>query len=220
MTAASPAHAVPEVTLDLSTRTGREAHSAVIPEVVRVLCGLAGYGAALLYSGVGSTALLASSELSVLQLSVVVPSLFWALALALWATAVLRSSRQSWPSFTRILVPASVLITLTATLQGAMFAPLGERSLDVTALCAVALGLVILAGLGYLQRRPATASADVGRSDAPAGRLLLGLAGASVLVATVAAPGLAASTAGEFAVPHSEHGRDQGPVLPEPEHHH
>ncbi|GAA1344752.1 hypothetical protein GCM10009611_20280 [Arthrobacter roseus] len=193
---------------------------AVMPEVVRVLCGLAGYGAALLYAGVGSTALLAWSGIPTLRMSVVVFSLIWAVALALWATAVLRSSRRSWPTFAKILVPVAVTVTLGATLKSAMFAPLGERSLDITALCAVALGLIILACRGYLQRRPTTSSADVGRSDAPAGRLLLGLAAASVLVAAVATPGLAASTAGEFAVPHSEHGQNLQPVLPEPGHHH
>ncbi len=221
MTTASTA----QVRTYVNTKTAVDAQPAgaragVVPEVVRVLYGLTGYGAALLYLAVGSTALLSSSEHPGVRAAVVIASLGWALALTLWGTAVLRSSQRSWPSFTRIMVPVAVTVTLAAVLRNVMFEPLGERSLDVTALCAVALGLVILSCRGYLQRRPATSSADVAKRPPPAGRLLLGLAGASVLVASIAAPGLAASTAGDFAVPHSEHGQNQQPVLPETEHHH
>lgn len=101
-----------------------------------------------------------------------------------------------------------------------------QRSLDVSHFAALGLTLMALAGAGWLRRQHKTN--DGGAHGQPrTGRLLAAAFGAAVVVATVATPGLAASMAGQHAVPHGEHGQapsgenGQGsnPAL-DPGHHH
>ncbi|AFR28347.1 MULTISPECIES: hypothetical protein [Micrococcaceae] len=81
-----------------------------------------------------------------------------------------------------------------------------QRSLDVSHLAALGLTLMALAGAGWLRRQHKTN--DGGAHGQPrTGRLLAAAFGAAVVVATVATPGLAASMAGQHAVPHGEHGQ-------------
>lgn len=100
------------------------------------------------------------------------------------------------------------------------------RSLDVSHVAALGLTLMALAGAGWLRRQHKTN--DGGAHGQPrTGRLLAAAFGAAVVVASVATPGLAASMAGQHAVPHGEHGQaphkenGQGsnPAL-DPGHHH
>lgn len=189
----------------------------VLPEAVRVFSGLAGYGAALLYAGIGATALLDRSGAPVLLGLTGGASIAWALLLVIWATASLRRPEVIWPVFSGLLVPLAAALTLAVVVGQAMFLPLGQRSLDLTAVAAVVLGFVILGSVGYLRRRPMCPN------QPPAGRLLAALALSATLVAAIATPGLAASTAGQFAVPHGEHGGNSpsAPVLvPQPGGHH
>jgi hypothetical protein len=89
-------------------------------------------------------------------------------------------------------------------------------SLAVSHLAALLLTLMILASAGWLRRQrsgAAMAAADGDTAGLRPGRLLLAAFGCAVLVAAVATPGLAASTAGQFAVPHGSHG------TPAPGHH-
>ncbi|GAT86240.1 hypothetical protein CVCC1112_900 [Paenarthrobacter nicotinovorans] len=84
-----------------------------------------------------------------------------------------------------------------------------QRSLDVSHFAAFGLTLMALAGAGWLRRQHKTN--DGGAHGQPrTGRLLAAAFGAAVVVASVATPGLAASMAGQYAVPHGEHG--QAPV--------
>ncbi|MGR0158284.1 hypothetical protein [Paenarthrobacter nitroguajacolicus] len=101
-----------------------------------------------------------------------------------------------------------------------------QRSLDVSHLAALGLTLMALAGAGWLRRQHKTN--DGGAHGQPrTGRLLAAAFGAAVVVATVATPGLAASMAGQHAVPHGEHGQApdgkngqvSNPAL-DPGHHH
>ncbi|WP_281452940.1 hypothetical protein [Paenarthrobacter nitroguajacolicus] len=101
-----------------------------------------------------------------------------------------------------------------------------QRSLDVSHFAALGLTLMALAGAGWLRRQHKTN--DGGAHGQPrTGRLLAAAFGAAVVVASVATPGLAASMAGQHAVPHGEHGQaptgenGQGsnPAL-DPGHHH
>lgn len=97
-----------------------------------------------------------------------------------------------------------------------------ERTLDVSNFAALGLTLMALAGAGWLSRQNKTS--DGGAHGQPrTGRLLAAAFGAAVVVASVATPGLAASMAGQYAVPHGEHGQvpDQGsnPALEQGHHH-
>ena len=101
-----------------------------------------------------------------------------------------------------------------------------QRSLDVSNFAALGLILMALAGAGWLRRQQKTN--DGGAHGQPrTGRLLAAAFGAAVVVASVATPGLAASMAGQHAVPHGEHGQAPGgengqghnPAL-DPGHHH
>jgi len=81
-----------------------------------------------------------------------------------------------------------------------------QRSLDVSNFAALGLTLMVLAGAGWLRRQHKTN--DGGAHGQPrTGRLLAAAFGAAVVVASVATPGLAASMAGQYAVPHGEHGQ-------------
>ena len=80
------------------------------------------------------------------------------------------------------------------------------RSLDVSHLAAFSLSLMALGGGGWLRRQQKTN--DGGAHGLPrTGRLLAAAFGAAVVVASVATPGLAASMAGQHAVPHGEHAK-------------
>jgi hypothetical protein len=81
-----------------------------------------------------------------------------------------------------------------------------QRSLNVSHFAALGLTLMALAGAGWLRRQHKTN--DGGAHGQPrTGRLLAAAFGAAVVVASVATPGLAASMAGQYAVPHGEHGQ-------------
>ncbi|ABM06326.1 hypothetical protein [Paenarthrobacter aurescens] len=93
-----------------------------------------------------------------------------------------------------------------------------QRSLEVSHLAALGLTLMALAGAGWLRRQHKTN--DGGAHGQPrTGRLLAAAFGAAVVVATVATPGLAASMAGQHAVPHGEHGQGYNPALDPGRHH-
>lgn len=79
--------------------------------------------------------------------------------------------------------------------------------LNLSHLAALLLTLMIMAAVAWLRRQTDQGQIPVGAgSTAQPGRLLLGAFAGAVLVAGIATPGLAASTAGQFAVPHGEHG--------------
>lgn len=81
-----------------------------------------------------------------------------------------------------------------------------QRSLNVSHFAALGLTLMAVAGAGWLRRQHKTN--DGGAHGQPrTGRLLAAAFGAAVVVASVATPGLAASMAGQHAVPHGEHGQ-------------
>ncbi|WP_309073530.1 hypothetical protein [Paenarthrobacter sp.] len=106
---------------------------------------------------------------------------------------------------TRYAVPA--LAAAAAAHVAVMAAGIStQRLLDVSHLAALGLTLMALAGAGWLRRQYKTN--DGGTHGQPrTGRLLAAAFGAAVVVATVATPGLAASMAGQHAVPHGEHGQ-------------
>jgi len=107
--------------------------------------------------------------------------------------------------FRRLAFPAMAVAAAAhiGVLAGALAA--SERSLEVSHLAALGLTLMALGGGGWLGRQQKTN--DGGAHGLPrTGRLLAAAFGAAVVVASVATPGLAASMAGQHAVPHGEHG--------------
>ncbi|MCD4853023.1 hypothetical protein LN996_19575 [Arthrobacter sp. AK01] len=127
--------------------------------------------------------------------------------------------------FSRYALPV-LAVAAAAHLAATVTGVTTQRSLDVSHFAALGLTLMALAGAGWLRRQHKTN--DGGAHGQPrTGRLLAAAFGAAVVVASVATPGLAASMAGQHAVPHGEHGQapheesGQGsnPAL-DPGHHH
>ncbi|GAB5079507.1 hypothetical protein [Arthrobacter sp. AD-310] len=84
--------------------------------------------------------------------------------------------------------------------------------LNLSHLAALLLTLMIVAAVAWLRRNSAPhrlrATAATEGTASP-GRLLLAAFAGAVLVAGIATPGLAASTPGQYAVPHGEHGQGE-----------
>ncbi|SLJ93176.1 hypothetical protein [Arthrobacter sp. P2b] len=84
----------------------------------------------------------------------------------------------------------------------------GTSGLNLSQAAALLLTLMIIAALAWLRRTsvqlrvPLAGAVPTGKP----GRLLLAAFAGAVVVAGITTPGLAASTAGQFAVPHGEHG--------------
>jgi hypothetical protein len=84
----------------------------------------------------------------------------------------------------------------------------GMAGLGISHLAALLLTLMILAATSWLSRRSPNLPGGFGEnaSGRPgAGTLLAAAFAGALLVAAITTPGLAASTAGQFAVPHGEH---------------
>ncbi|MFC0457173.1 hypothetical protein ACFFGR_11520 [Arthrobacter liuii] len=203
---------------------------AVFPEAAlppaaaatRLVAGFAGFGA-------GTVNLALSSSFFAAAAGATGPELlaFGALA-GLWGTALLAGSvvflaRDRLPGggAARYVLAAAAAAHLAAI----AFAAPGRPGLYLTQLSALLLTLMIIASLGWLRRAGARQESErqqPGQGPAAAstgarpGRLLLGAFAGAVLVAGITTPGLAASTAGQYAVPHGGHGN----VAPDGHHRH
>lgn len=144
----------------------------------------------------------------------------WALGLASAAyglTALayglqsLRSGNLSHVGALGVVVAVAAAIHLAAFVAGLWWMPETGRTFDVTLAALLVLELSVSAVLGWqnnlvLRRRlPRRAPKRSGREVSAAG-LVGTLFAASILVASLTTVGMAASTAGELAVPHSGHG--------------
>ncbi|MEV7605494.1 hypothetical protein AB0N65_08655 [Paenarthrobacter sp. NPDC089322] len=158
------------------------------------------------------------------QLPAGVAALAAGLAFLTWSLWGLHRNRLI---LTRLVLPAlaaAATAHLAALTAGASAA---QRSLEISHLAALGLTLMALAGAGWLRRQRKTN--DGGAHGQPrTGRLLAAAFGAAVVVASVATPGLAASMAGQHAVPHGEHSQvpaeqvpaEPGTRAPSQSHHH
>ncbi|MCY0904649.1 hypothetical protein [Arthrobacter sp. H14-L1] len=222
---------------------GSSGTAALLPEAVRLFTGFAGIGAAAVIFGLssnlvaaavqeaGSTAAQSGSTTAAAALGVAAAVVVgaWALCLLLWSIGSLRRGAPVWPLLTGRLLPAAVALQLGAIIYGLWQLPAANRTFDRSSACAVVLELAILGSVGWLRRRggpdqpTAAAPSEPAQLKAPpAGRLLAAMFAAAVLVAAVATPGLAATTAGLHAVPHGEHGAHSPsvPALQNPAGHH
>lgn len=184
---------------------------------VRLVTGFAGFGAGTLNLAISSSFFAAGSPEPAGLLAGVAAGL-WGAALLAGAVAFLAKDRLAgnrWPRY--------ALAGAAAAHLAAIAFPSSTSGLGLTQLSALLLTLMILASLGWLQRDGALrdgAREDgaleggvlEGRAGQPAGsgmrpgRLLLAAFAGALLVAGITTPGLAASTAGQYAVPHGEHG--------------
>lgn len=141
------------------------------------------------------------------------------LAFLAWSLWGLHSNSLVFQRLAFPVLAAAAAAHVAALAAGMAATP---RSLDVSHLAALCLTLMSLAAAGWLGRQQKTN--DGGAHGQPrTGRLLAAAFGAAVVVSSVATPGLAASMAGQHAVPHGEHGQapteGTNPGLA-PHHHH
>lgn len=186
----------------------------VLPEAVRMLAAFAGIGAGAVSFGINST--LGFGAVSGWAWVGAAAAAGWGIAVTGWAVQSLRLGRIV--SRRRIVV-ASVLaglVHVTTIFIGVWWVPAGGRTLDVAALSALGLELILLGSVGWLGSRDGLGP-GLGQAPVPAGPLLAAFFVAALVVAGIATPGLAAGAAGAHAVPHGEHG---GAHIPVPAGHH
>lgn len=137
-------------------------------------------------------------------------------AALLYAVASFRAGRVPHPRMVVRTLAVTAAVQLAALLEGVWRSPADTRTFDLTLASLILLELSVIAVLGW-QRTSAqrVRGAAASRRDPSAAALIGVLFAASILVAAVASAGMAASSAGELAVPHSGHGGGgQAPSLP------
>lgn len=203
------------------TATARTLEPGAAPEAVegpatagvRLFAAFAGFGA-------GTVNLAISSSLFAGTAGAAGPAQFAAGGLAgLWgagllAAAVVNLARGTFPESRT--ARSTLLAAAAVHVAAALFNAPAGAGLNLSHLAALLLTLMIIAAVAWLSRNGSRSQASAPSTSAthPARLLLAAFAGA-VLVAGIATPGLAASAAGQFAVPHGEHG-----LTPPPGGHH
>lgn len=197
-TLVTPAPVQPETTGTAGRSQGTTAAAVLL------FAGFAGFGAGAVNLPTASSLLLSPAAGGFAVAGGVVAGI-WGTSLLAWTVLTLRRGRMLRArAATALLLGASLVHVASAV--AAMAA--GPPGLAVSHLTALLLSLMIVAAAGWLKRRSGGGSAAAAEVAAPprAGRLLLAAFASAVLVAGIATPGLAASTAGQYAVPHGEHG--------------
>lgn len=196
-----------------STRSGRELATLYISIAAVGIAALSSAGASSLIAGTGGTA----------GTGGVSPWGPWlaAAAAAAWAAAALagavvsfRSANLPRTALTVRAVAAAAAVHLAVLLAGMWRLPETVRSFDMTVAALLVLELSVLAVLGWQHNSSLRVDAPSGGVQAttgarhqPSALAVVGtLFAASILVAAVTTSGLAASSAGALAVPHSGHG--------------
>jgi hypothetical protein len=182
---------------------------------VRLLAGFAGFGAAAVSLAISSSLLTAAAPAQQWLLLPALAAALWGAALLCWTVAALRKGSFPQPRLSAVLLPAAGAAHLLAIVIGAE----GDLAgLNVSNLAALLLTLSVVAAKGWLSRQTAirqtsrrtddgglaAAGGSVAASSG-AGRMLVAAFAGALAVAAIATPGLAASTAGQFAVPHGSH---------------
>ncbi|UUL75425.1 hypothetical protein NG819_14580 [Pseudarthrobacter sp. Fe7] len=195
-------------------RDAAPGRGGLLPEAVVVYSAFAGLGAATVSFGICST-LLTTATASPWALTGTIIAGLWGTALIGWAVRCLRHGAPAWPWVILRVAPVAVFLHLASVAHGIWWAGESARSLDGAALSAAALELILLACVGWLARQ----SRPDKRRPA-AGPLLMATFAGAVAVAAIASPGLAATAAGQHAVPHGEHVNTTPKLNPPASHHH
>jgi hypothetical protein len=190
--------------------------------VVRLVAGFAGFGAASVSLAISSSLFTAAAAGRSLLLVPAIAAALWGTALLGWTVAALRSGSFPWPRLSSALLLTAASLHLLSLLGGVGADLAG---LNISHLAALLLTLTVVAAQAWLQRQArlqrqawlqrqtwhqqqasVRGAAGGGASGGTgAGRLLLGAFAGAVAIAAITTPGLAASTAGQFAVPHGSH---------------
>lgn len=199
---------------------GRGISPAAAP--VRLVAGFAGFGAGSVNLAVSSSIFAAAARgPEPAQFLVGAVAGLWGTALLAGAVVFLAKDLPAGRQWLRYVLAAAAVVHLA----GIVLPAPGSSGLGLTQLSALLLTLMMIALLGWLGRaeiRQHGAELAHGQVEAPASagvrpvRLLAVAFVGAVLVAGITTPGLAASTAGQYAVPHGEHGS----VAPGSGHHH
>lgn len=133
-----------------------------------------------------------------------IASAVYCMAALAYGLISLRSGALPRAAALRLVVGLAAVVHLGALLEGLWRLPEASRTFDLTLASLLVLELALCAVLGWrsnaaLRRKPI-------RKKPSAAAVVGSLFVASVLVAAVTTVGMAASTAGELAVPHSGHG--------------
>ncbi|MHC6220193.1 hypothetical protein [Arthrobacter sp. MMS24-S77] len=128
----------------------------------------------------------------------------WGLALLAGSIASMQRGRLRFRKATTIGLMSAVLVHVAVLVAG-----MAQRLLDGGHLAALFLVLMALGSSAWLARRYRD---DGGTAAAPprTGALVVAAFAAAVVVAAVTTPGLAASVAGQHAVPHGSHSIPSG----------
>ncbi|MFH5880566.1 hypothetical protein [Arthrobacter sp. NA-172] len=124
----------------------------------------------------------------------------WGLALLAGSIASLQRGRLRFRKPTTI-----ALIAATVVHVGVLVAGMSQRVLDGGNLAALFLILMALGSSAWLARRYRDDDGRAATAPPRTGALLGAAFAAAVIVASVTTPGLAASVAGQHAVPHGQH---------------
>lgn len=190
--------------------TAPRAHPVVVQStapradsLVRLVTGFAGFGAGSVNLAISSS-FLAGGASGPAALLAGVAACLWGAGLLAGTVAFLAKDRLAGNRWARYALAGAA-----ATHVAAIAFPISATSrLSLTQLSALLLTLMIIASLGWLQRHstPADGTPQPAGVGMRPGRILLAAFAGAVLVAGITTPGLAASTAGQYAVPHGEHG--------------
>lgn len=172
---------------------------------VRLVAGFAGFGAGSVNLAISSSMFAAQGALDPARLLSGVLAGLWGAVLLAGAMVFLARDRPAGGRWTRSLLCGGAAVHLAAL----VFAAPETSGLGLTQLSALLLTLMLIASLAWLRRageRQNHRGAPLQGAGVRPGRLLLGAFAGALLVAGIATPGLAASTAGQYAVPHGTHG--------------
>lgn len=139
----------------------------------------------------------------------------WAGAALVYALASWRTGRLPLTGVAVRTVVAAASVHLALILIGAWRLPEESRFLDLTVASLLVLELSVLAVVGWQHNRAVRTSSRRGAGWKPSALAVVAtMFAASIVVASVTSVGLAASTAGQLAVPHSGHGATSPGSLP------
>lgn len=173
---------------------------------VRLVAGFAGFGAGSVNLAISSSILAGGAGFGE-PLPFLAGGLagIWGAVLLAATVAFLARGSLAGNRWARPPLGAAAGLHVAAVVFGTPGAP----GLVLTQLSALLLTLMVIASLAWLGRdtaRRGTARTAVPPATRGPGRLLLGAFAGAVLVAGITTPGLAASAAGQHAVPHGSHG--------------
>ncbi|WP_245531575.1 hypothetical protein [Arthrobacter globiformis] len=179
-------------------------------DAVRLFAGFAGLGAAAVNLAVASSLFAAAGPVLPARAAGGAAALLWGTALLGWTIAGLSRNRFPLPRTSALLLPAAAAVHMAAIVLGARS---GMAGLGISHLAALLLTLMTLAATFSLGHRSPSLPGRSGQNGSDqnasgrmgAGTLLAAAFTGALLVAAITTPGLAASTAGQFAVPHGEH---------------